>query len=103
MGSTLGISAPESMQNPLPPIGRVQNEKNIPAEKTDGGEGHFLSPDQFDKMMKKKFGEASQPPISGNTTSDTSVIEEVRQAIRAELKQNLKNQGINPGLHDSAS
>ena len=39
---------------------------------------------------KVKSGEASQPLVSGNTTSDTTVVEEARQAICAELTKNLK-------------
>ena len=40
--------------------------------------------------------EASKPPKSSSTTSGAAAVEEVRQAIRAELTQNVKNLGINP-------
>ena len=51
----------------------------------------------------KKSGEASQPPTSSSTTSDTFVVEEVRQAIYAELTKNLKNLGINPEINKSST
>ena len=50
--------------------------------------------------MTEKSGEVSEPPVSGNTISDTSVVDE---AIRAELTKSLRNLGINPGLHGSTS
>ena len=53
--------------------------------------------------MYRKTGEASQPPASCSTASDTSVVEEVRQAIRAKLTKNLKNLGINPEIHESSA
>ena len=53
--------------------------------------------------MIGKSAEASQPPLSSSTTSDTFVVEEVHQAIRAELTKNLKNLGIGPSLHDGVS
>ena len=46
---------------------------------------------------------ASQPLVSGSTTSDTSMVEEVCQAIPTELTKNWKNLGIGPSLHDEAS
>ena len=52
---------------------------------------------------ERKAVEASQLPVSGSTTSDTSAVEEVRQAIREELKQNLKILGINPELRDTSA
>ena len=53
------------------------------------------------EQMTEKSGETSQPPESGSRTSDTSVVEEVRQAIRAELTNNLKNLGLGPSLYHS--
>ena len=50
-----------------------------------------------------KTGEGSQLVVSGSATSDTSAVEEVRQAIREGLKQNLKNLGINPNLRDTSA
>ena len=42
----------------------------------------------------RKSGEASQAPVSSSTTSDDAVVEEVRQAIRAEFAKGLKSLGI---------
>ena len=65
-------------------IGSVQYEQNTPTGKTDEEEGYFQSLDQFEARMKKKSDEALQTPISSSTTSDTSAVEEVRQAICTE-------------------
>ena len=52
-----------------------------------------------DHPMKRKTGEASQPPASSSTTSDTTAVQEVHQAIRAELAKGLRSLSINPDLH----
>ena len=59
--------------------------------------GWYISPFHGEKYktvekfeMDRKSGEASQPPKSNSTTSDTVVVEEVRQAIRAEFEEGLK-------------
>ena len=54
-------------------------------------------------IIYRKTGEASQPPVSGSKTSDTSVVDEIRQAIRAELTKNLKNLGINPEIQENSA
>ena len=54
----------------------------------------------FAEQVAEKPGETSHPPVFGSATSDTSVVEEVRQVIRAKVTKNLKNLGIGPSLHD---
>ena len=49
--------------------------------------------------MNRNTDEASQPLESSATTSDTTAIEEIRQAIRAEFAKGLKSLGINLDLH----
>ena len=49
--------------------------------------------------MERKTGEATQPLESSSTASNAATMEEVRQALRAELTKGLRSLGINPDFH----